>query len=79
MTLPGTERAGREQSFTNPLCSALPPEKLHDLRKKRVFEAAFPLHEVRPRTWEETPGEVEERGRVGETFGQPGLRRDLSG
>lgn len=32
----------------------LPPEKLHDLIKKNVFEAAFPLHEVRPST--QVPG-----------------------
>lgn len=31
----------------NPLPSALLPEKLHDLMNKKVFEAAFPLHEVR--------------------------------
>jgi len=38
---------GREQTFTNPLCSALLPEKLRDLMKEKVFEATFPLHEVR--------------------------------
>ncbi|NXN14544.1 ANO9 protein, partial [Indicator maculatus] len=36
--------AGNTQSFTNTPCS-LPPEKLHDLMKKKVFEASFPLHE----------------------------------
>ncbi|NWI68148.1 ANO9 protein, partial [Todus mexicanus] len=35
----------RWQSFTNPLHSALLPEKLDDLEKKKVFEASFPLHE----------------------------------
>lgn len=34
----------------NPVPSALLPEKLHDLMKKKVFEAAFPLHKVRPST-----------------------------
>lgn len=50
MILPGREHVGREQSFTNPLPSALLPEKLHHLMKKKVFEAAFPLHEVRAST-----------------------------
>ena len=45
--LPGREHMGREQTFTNPLCSALLPEKLRDLMKEKVFEATFPLHEVR--------------------------------
>lgn len=47
MILPGREHMGREQSFTNPLPSAPLPEKLRHLMKKKVFEAAFPLHEVR--------------------------------
>ncbi|XP_009975547.1 PREDICTED: anoctamin-9, partial [Tauraco erythrolophus] len=45
MILPGGEQTGREKISTNPLRSAPPPEKLHDLIKKKVFEAAFPLHE----------------------------------
>ncbi|NXD83651.1 ANO9 protein, partial [Halcyon senegalensis] len=35
----------RWQNCTNPLHSALLPEKLHDLEKKKVFKASFPLHE----------------------------------
>ncbi|NXG76792.1 ANO9 protein, partial [Baryphthengus martii] len=35
----------RWQSVTNPLHSALLPEKLQDLEKKKVFETSFPLHE----------------------------------
>ncbi|PKU33966.1 hypothetical protein llap_15732 [Limosa lapponica baueri] len=47
------EHLGREQRFTNLLCSTPPPEKLRDLMKKKVFEAAFPLHTVRPGMWRE--------------------------
>ena len=47
--LPGREYTGARAKLhlTNPPRSALLPEKLHDLMKKKVFEATFPLHEVR--------------------------------
>lgn len=52
MILPGREYTGARAKLclTNPLHSALLPEKLDELIKKKVFEATFPLHEVRPST-----------------------------
>lgn len=65
---------GREQSFADPPRSALLPEKLHDLKKNKVFEASFPLHEVRPSTGglEEKPREVEEQNQGGRGLWVPG-------
>lgn len=61
--------AGSTQSFANTSYSALLPEKLHDLMKKKVFEASFPLHEVRPSAVCWRKSHQWWRSKAGEAFG----------